>query len=148
MPNHVHLFLRPWSREGLSRALALTHRRYARRVNRRNNWTGAFWQARFHSNPCRGRQVLNVARYIAQNPLRKGLVRAVGEWRASSVRDLLGLEPDPWITSRELLGYMDHWGEFLNTIPPSAETELIREHSRTGECLSPDSGGAPRAEAA
>ncbi|MGL5362697.1 MAG: transposase, partial [Bosea sp. (in: a-proteobacteria)] len=47
MPNHVHLILVPQDADGLRRALAPLHRRYAGRVHARQRRTGHFWQGRY-----------------------------------------------------------------------------------------------------
>ena len=47
MPNHVHLILTPSDADGLRRALATTHRRYAGHIHARLNRSGHFWQGRF-----------------------------------------------------------------------------------------------------
>ena len=47
MPNHVHLILTPSDDDGLRRALARVHRRYAGIVNARRRRTGHFWQGRY-----------------------------------------------------------------------------------------------------
>ena len=40
MPNHVHMILVPQTADELRGALAETQRRYSRRVNEREGWTG------------------------------------------------------------------------------------------------------------
>ncbi|MBI5165440.1 MAG: transposase, partial [Magnetospirillum sp.] len=47
MPNHVHLISVPSDPDGLRRALAPVHRRYAGHVHARLKRTGHFWQGRF-----------------------------------------------------------------------------------------------------
>jgi putative transposase len=47
MPDHVHLILTPSDEDGLRRALAPTHRRYAGHIHGREKRTGHFWQGRF-----------------------------------------------------------------------------------------------------
>ena len=47
MPNHVHLILVPRDADGLRRALAPVHRRYAGHIHARTSKTGHFWQGRF-----------------------------------------------------------------------------------------------------
>ena len=47
MPNHVHLILVPSDEDGLRRALAPAHRRYAGIIHARRKRTGHFWQGRF-----------------------------------------------------------------------------------------------------
>lgn len=137
MPNHVHLLARPSDATGLSRALGAAHSLYARRVNARRQWRGHFWQARFWSHAVFGRRVISVVRYIAQNPVRGGLASDPWAWRPSSARDLAFGQRDPWLSSLELRSYLDGWEEFLLELPPSAETELVRHHVRTGEPMYP-----------
>jgi putative transposase len=47
MPNHVHLILVPSDEDGIRRALAPVHRRYAGAIHARLRRTGHFWQGRF-----------------------------------------------------------------------------------------------------
>jgi putative transposase len=47
MPNHVHLILVPADGDGLRRALAPVHRRYAGHIHGRARRSGHFWQGRF-----------------------------------------------------------------------------------------------------
>jgi REP element-mobilizing transposase RayT len=47
MPSHVHLILVPRDEDGLRRALAPVHRRYAGILHQRRRRTGHFWQGRF-----------------------------------------------------------------------------------------------------
>jgi len=47
MPNHVHLILVPSDADGIRRALAAVHRRYAGHVHAKLKRTGHFWQGRF-----------------------------------------------------------------------------------------------------
>ena len=85
MPNHVHLILVPDRPEGLRAALGKTHRRYARRVNRREGWRGHLWQERFHSFALDEGHLLACARYVELNPVRAGLVRRARDWRDATV---------------------------------------------------------------
>jgi len=137
MPNHVHLLLRPSNSHGMARALGGAHSMFARRLNARRDWSGHFWQSRFWSHAVFGRRILAVARYIAQNPMRGRLSPDPWSWIPSSARSLAGWEDDPWVSSHELRGYLDGWPSFLQRVPPSVETDLIRQHMRTGEPLLP-----------
>ncbi|WGM37726.1 transposase [Caulobacter sp. NIBR1757] len=64
MPNHVHLVLTPTSEDGLRAALADAHRRYSRRINLREGWTGYLWQGRFASAPMDERHLPAACRYV------------------------------------------------------------------------------------
>ena len=50
MPNHVHLVIAPETKDSLAVLFRHVHRRYSRRINFRERWTGHLWQERFHSN--------------------------------------------------------------------------------------------------
>jgi putative transposase len=47
MPNHVHMILVPGDADGIRRAPAPVHRRYAGHIHARLKRTGHFWQGRF-----------------------------------------------------------------------------------------------------
>jgi putative transposase len=94
MPNHVHLILVPADEDGLRRALARVHRIYAGRIHERLQRTGHFWQGRFGCVAMDEEHLLAALRYVALNPVRAGLVPRAQDWRWSSVRAQLGIEPD------------------------------------------------------
>jgi putative transposase len=94
MPNHVHLILLPADEDGLRRALARVHRIYAGRIHARLRRIGHFWQGRFGCVAMDEEHCLAALRYVALNPVRAGLVKRAAEWRWSSVRAQLGIEPD------------------------------------------------------
>lgn len=94
MPNHVHLILVPGDEDGLRRALARVHRIYAGRIHERLRRTGHFWQGRFGCVAMDEEHCHAALRYVAMNPVRAGLVREAADWKWSSVRAQLGIEPD------------------------------------------------------
>ena len=75
MPNHVHLVLTPGDEDGLRRALAPVHRRYAGHVHARERRTGHFWQGRFGAVVMDEAHLCAALAYVAQNPVRAALVR-------------------------------------------------------------------------
>ncbi len=94
MPNHVHMVLVPRDADGLRRALAPVHRRYAGHVHARLHRTGHFWQGRFGCVAMDEPHLAAALRYIALNPVRAGLVERAASWRWSSAATLLGQEDD------------------------------------------------------
>ena len=86
MPNHVHLVMVPADEDGLRRALASTHRRYAGTIHARRRRTGHFWQGRFGSVVMDEAHLAAAVRYVSQNPVRARLVARAEDWRWSSVR--------------------------------------------------------------
>ena len=85
MPNHVHLILNPADADGIRRALAPVHRRYAGAIHARLRRTGHFWQGRFGAVAMDEVHLAAAVRYVAQNPVRARLVQKATDWRWSSV---------------------------------------------------------------
>ncbi len=86
MPNHVHLVLVPSDDDGLRRALAPVHRRYAGIIHARRRRTGHFWQGRFGAVLMDEEHLLAALAYVALNPVRARLVERARDWRWSSTR--------------------------------------------------------------
>ena len=91
MPNHVHLILVPSDPDGLRRALARVHRRYAGAIQARRKRTGHFWQGRFGAVAMDEEHLAAALRYVSLNPVRARLVRAgaglaVVEYACASAR--------------------------------------------------------------
>lgn len=86
MPDHVHLILVPSDADGLRRALARVHRRYAGSVHARKNRTGHFWQGRFGAVVLADDYLAAAMRYVSLNPVRARLVKRATAWRWSSTR--------------------------------------------------------------
>jgi len=86
MPNHVHLILVPSDTDGLRRALAAVHRRYAGIIHARRKRTGHFWQGRFGAAVMDEEHLVAALRYVSLNPVRARLVKRAQDWRWSSTR--------------------------------------------------------------
>lgn len=85
MPNHVHLILMPTDTDGIRRALAPVHRRYAGHVHARLQRTGHFWQGRFGCVVMDEAHLAAAIRYVALNPVRARLVGEATDWPWSSI---------------------------------------------------------------
>lgn len=90
MANHLHLCIttpKADLAEGMRDALG----GYARTFNRRHGSVNHLFGNRYWSEPITDDSYLvNVIRYIAQNPVRAGLVSRAEDWRWSSYAHLLG----------------------------------------------------------
>jgi putative transposase len=79
--------------DGLARTFADAHRRYTRRINAREGWTGHFWQARFGSVAMDEDHLAAAVAHVIGNPVRAGLVPAPEDWPWSSARAYLAGAP-------------------------------------------------------
>ena len=99
MPNHVHLILTPSDEDGLRRALAPTHRRYAGHIHAREKRTGHFWQGRFGCVAMDEAHLAAAIVYVALNPVRARLVERAEDWLWSGVHAHLGRVADDGLTT-------------------------------------------------
>ncbi len=99
MPNHVHLILVPADEDGLRRAMARTHRRYAGHIHAREQRTGHFWHGRFGCVAMDDEHLAAALVYVAMNPVRARLTARAADWRWSSVHAHLGLIADDGVTA-------------------------------------------------
>jgi putative transposase len=99
--NHYHLLLIPHEFT-ISRLMQQLNSRYCQRFNRRHHRVGHVLQGRFGSPIIGdGAYARSVLRYVALNPVAAGLVKTPDDWRWSSYRATLGLEPAPVFLSLE-----------------------------------------------
>jgi putative transposase len=143
MPNHVHLILVPGDADGIRRALAPVHRRYAGHVHARLQRTGHFWQGRFGCVAMDEAHLGAALRYVALNPVRAGLVRRAIDWRWSSVHAQLGTAADGLT---ETAGVAARFPDFAALLAAGEETEAWRR-LRRAETIGRPVGGAAFLEA-
>jgi putative transposase len=139
MPNHVHLILTPGGEAALREALGEAHRRFSRRINLREGWTGYLWQGRFASSPMDEPHLMACARYVELNPVRARLARSPQAWPWSSARAHLAGKDDGLVLVRPLLELAPDWAGFLAGGLADDEHSALRAAERTGRPL----GAAP-----
>src|SRR3989454_1032246 len=122
MPNHVHLILVPSQADGLRRALAPVHRRYAGIIHARRKRTGHFWQGRFGCVAMDEEHLAAALRYVSLNPVRARLVDRARDWRWSSVRAHLGGRDDG-VTA--LAPVCERYPDFANFLSEETDAGLI-----------------------
>ncbi len=122
MPNHVHLILAPSDEDGLRRALAPVHRRYAGIVHARRKRSGHFWQGRFGCAVMDEDHLAAALVYVMLNPVRARLVGRAQDWRWSSARAYLKGAADGLTASEPVLGRFPDIGEMLKR---EADVEAI-----------------------
>jgi putative transposase len=135
MPNHVHLILVPADEDGLRRALAPVHRRYAGTIHARHDRSGHFWQGRFGAVPMDEAHLAAAARYVALNPVRARLVKRAGDWRWSSTPALLAGRPDGVTSLAPLLDRFAPFADFIATEPAPELVDQLRRAETIGRPL-------------
>jgi putative transposase len=138
MPNHVHLILTPSDTDGLRRALAHVHRRYAGAIHARLRRTGHFWQGRFGAVALDEEHLAAAVRYGALNPVRARLVRRPQDWPWSSVRAHLSGRPDGITTLSPVLDRFPRFAELIGAEPAPAALERLRRAESIGRPLGPE----------
>ena len=105
MDNHYHLLIETLS-PSLSRGMKFLNGTYTQYYNRQHRRVGHVFQGRFKAILIQKEAyLLELARYIALNPVRARLVRSAREWRWSSYRATAGHEENaPCLTTDGVLG--------------------------------------------
>src|SRR5580698_7141503 len=123
IPNHVHLVLVPSDPDGLRRALARVHRRYAGTIQTRRKRTGHFWQGRFGAVAMDEEHLAAAVRYVSLNPVRARLVERAQDWKWSSTRAHLRGKDDGLT---ELAPIKDRFPDFAGLLETSPEEDLFK----------------------
>jgi putative transposase len=121
-PRIVHLILVPSDPDGLRRALAAVHRRYAGVIHARRKRTGHFWQGRFGAAVMDEEHLAAAVPYVSLNPLRARLVKRAQDWRRSSTRAHL-TGKDDGITARSPI--KERFPDFADLLASATETDLF-----------------------
>ena len=158
MPTHVHLILVPADADGLRRALAPAHRRYAGHVHARRKRTGHFWQGRYGAVAMDEDYLAAAVRYVVLNPVRARLVKAAPDWAWSSTRAHLSGMEDGITTLEPLRQRFPDFADLLGRgreanlfdrirkaesvgRPLGSETFLRRIEAETGRSVAPGKRG-------
>ena len=132
MPNHVHLILVPDDEDGLRRALAPVHRRYAGTIHARLERTGHFWQGRFGCVAMDEDHLAAAVRYVAMNPVRARLTERAIDWPWSSARALLGLDDDGVTQVEPVWDRIPNLAALLESAEDEERTERLRKAELVG----------------
>jgi putative transposase len=112
MTNHYHLLVTTL-RPTLSRGMQWLNSCWVQTLNRSHGHTGHGFFRRFHAVLLESdSEHARVARYILLNPVRAALCRRAEDWRWSSYRSMIGLEPAPaFLATHRLVNQfgLDHW---------------------------------------
>jgi putative transposase len=132
MPSHVHLILTPRDEDGLRRALAPVHRRYAGIIHQRRRRTGHFWQGRFGVVVMDEDHLAAAFRYVSLNPVRARLVARAQDWKWSSVRAHLGRGDDGLTDVRPARQRFARFADLIEAQSDAEATERLRQGESIG----------------
>lgn len=135
MPNHVHLILVPSNTDGMRRALAPVHRRYAGSVHARLKRTGHFWQGRFGAVAMDEAYLAAALRYVALNPVRARLADRPEEWPWSSVHAQLGRLDDGITATGPVWSRIPDFAQFIAQDPDGQMYDRLRRAESIGRPL-------------
>jgi len=138
MPNHVHLILVPSDADGLRRALAAVHRRYAGVIHARRKRTGHFWQGRFGAAAMDEAHLAAALRYVSLNPVRARLVERARDWRWSSTRAHLFGKSDGITALKPIRERFPRFADLLDDEPETDLFDRLRAAESIGRPLGDD----------
>ncbi len=135
MPNHVHLILVPSDEDGLRRALAPVHRRYAGIIHARRKRSGHFWQGRFGCAVMDESHLAAALVYVMLNPVRARLVGRAQDWQWSSARAYLRSVADGLSQTQPVLERFPDMGEMLKREADADALHRLRAAETIGRPL-------------
>lgn len=136
MGNHYHLVIETID-PTLSDGMRSLNGDYTQWFNAKHKRVGHIFQGRFKAFLIEEQEyLLNVARYTVLNPVRANLVDGPADYRWSSYRATVGLDPAPdWLTTEKILGqfsthkvearrkYKQHVAEGIGLVSPFRDVE-------------------------
>jgi putative transposase len=129
MTNHAHFIAVPEKADSLARCFSDVHVRYTRMINKRQEWKGHLWQARFGSNVLDENYLRAAVRYVERNPVRAGIVKTAWEYPWSSAALHAGItKKDELVSGDEMLRQMiGNWKKYLRQAEEEAFVGMIRK---------------------
>lgn len=85
MPDHVHIIIHPCGDKNISEIMKKIKGNFSRMYNKIYNSNGQIWQRSFFESVIRNpNEIIEIIKYIHNNPIRKNLVNRVDEYVYSS----------------------------------------------------------------
>ena len=137
MTNHAHFIAVPKKTDSLARCFSDVHVKYTRMINKRQEWKGHLWQARFGSNILDENYMVAAVRYVERNPVRAGMVKNAWEYRWSSAAVHVGIaKRDALVGGDEVLRQLiGDWKKYLRQVEEDAFVEAIRREGMVSRPL-------------
>ncbi len=123
MDNHVHLVLVPSTVDGLRGPIASAATRLSQRVNLLQQTSGHLFQGRYASYAMDEAHLMVALRYVENNPVKAGLVKAAEQWAWSSAAAHVARRPDRLVSGTEFADVVTNWRAMLADGLEAAEDE-------------------------
>ena len=96
MPNHIHLLVTPAADSSIAKVMQLVKGGFSHALRESGSNPNAVWQQRYHERRIRDlNEFVNFARYIRENPVRKGLASSAIDYPYSSAAKNVRLDEYP-----------------------------------------------------
>ena len=134
MTNHVHVAIQA-GKKPLARFMGSLLSRYAKEFNRKTGRSGHVFERRYRAILVQeDNYLLELVRYIHQNPQRAGIVEKIRDYRWSSHRAYAGTDRPPWLRtdlvfsqfSPNLQSAIHRYLDFVGEKQSLSVTELLR----------------------
>lgn len=113
MDNHVHLILVPSTTDGLRGPIASAATRLSQRINLMQQTSGHLFQGRYASYAMDEAHLMVAVRYVENNPVKAGLVKAAEQWAWSSAAAHVARRPDRLVSGAEFADVVTNWRAML-----------------------------------
>jgi putative transposase len=117
----------------MSSALGSTHATYATMFNRKHDFSGHLWQARFYSCLLDEAHLYHAVRYVERNPVRAGIVRRAETYAWSSAAPHVHGIGDRYLDEGlPLVHTIRNWSEWLEKNDSEKAMHAVRTATGTG----------------
>ena len=141
MSNHFHLVATSDKEDAVSLFMMDVNGHYAAYRNATHHHTGRVWQGRFFSCVLDTAHWETALRYVELNPVRAQIAKAPADFRWSSARAHLALDPTPaWLDTTQFHRHWTtpaKWQDRLDTLT-RGEAAALRHATRQGSALGSD----------
>lgn len=123
MENHVHLILVPSTSDGLRGPIASAATRLSQRINLMQQTSGHLFQGRYASYAMDEAHLMVAMRYVENNPVKAGLVKAAEQYVWSSAAAHVARRPDRLVSGAEFADVVTNWRAMLANGLETADDE-------------------------